>query len=150
MRKGFDIDPLLLALLRKMPPQSSLDGWPAEKRVRWFRAFAMNVSQLYDTEDEEVDLVIDHQDLLKRAVPGINPLSMTLEAWLVAFAERHDGKLSTYQVKPALIAAGLLKGKPRAISLQLYYALSGSSRFEKDGQRGRHRLVTISKEEKAT
>ena len=58
MRKGFDIDPLLVELLQKMPPQSSLDGWPPEQRVRWFRAFVMCVSQIYDTEGEAADLVI--------------------------------------------------------------------------------------------
>ena len=54
--EGFDLDPLLIELLRKIPPV--VDEWPPEQRVRWFRAFAMNVSQIYDTGDEVVDLVI--------------------------------------------------------------------------------------------
>jgi hypothetical protein len=51
------LDPLLMALLKKIP--SSSDGWPKEQRVRWFRTFAMNVSQIYDTPEEAVDLKID-------------------------------------------------------------------------------------------
>ena len=53
---GLDLDPLLVALLQKIPPVG--DDWPKGQRVRWFRAFAMNVSQIYDTGDEVVDLVI--------------------------------------------------------------------------------------------
>src|SRR5712672_4411589 len=37
------LDPLLMALLRKIPKRDS--DWPAENRLRWFRTFAMNVSQ---------------------------------------------------------------------------------------------------------
>ena len=54
--EGFDLDPLLIALLRKIPPV--VDEWPPEQRVRWFRTLAMNVSQIYDRGDEVVDLVI--------------------------------------------------------------------------------------------
>jgi hypothetical protein len=43
-----DLDPLLLALLRKIPDAEK--GWPAAQRLRWFRTFAMNVSQIYDGE----------------------------------------------------------------------------------------------------
>ncbi len=53
---GLNLDPLLVALLEKIPPV--VEGWPKGKRVRWFRTFAMNVSQIYDTEDEAVDFVI--------------------------------------------------------------------------------------------
>lgn len=53
---GLDLDPLLIELLRKIPPTDK--GWPANQRVRWFRTFAMNVSEIYDSEGEEVDLVI--------------------------------------------------------------------------------------------
>ena len=53
---GLVLDPLLMALLRKIP--SGAKGWPAVSRARWFRTFAMNVSQIYDTGDEVVDLVI--------------------------------------------------------------------------------------------
>ena len=55
-REGLDLDPLLMALLRKVPPAGK--EWPKELRVRWFRTFAMNVSQIYDTGTEVVDLVI--------------------------------------------------------------------------------------------
>ena len=53
---GLVLDPLLNALLQKIPTVA--DGWPAGPRARWFRTFAMNVSQIYDTEDEAVDLLI--------------------------------------------------------------------------------------------
>lgn len=53
---GLDLDPLLMALLRKIPKTG--DAWPKEQRIRWFKTFAMNVSQIYDTGDEIVDLAI--------------------------------------------------------------------------------------------
>lgn len=52
---GLGLDPLLMALLRKIP--KSEEGWPAESRIRWFRTFAMNVSQVYD-DNEPVELEI--------------------------------------------------------------------------------------------
>jgi hypothetical protein len=53
---GLDLDPLLIALLQKIPPQGAL--WPSEKRLRWFRTFAMNVSQVYDEDDSPVEMQI--------------------------------------------------------------------------------------------
>ncbi|ADX45559.1 hypothetical protein Acav_1639 [Paracidovorax avenae ATCC 19860] len=53
---GLNLDPLLIALLQKIPPQGS--AWPKDRRVRWFRTFAMNVSEVYDTEDDPVELNI--------------------------------------------------------------------------------------------
>jgi hypothetical protein len=53
---GLLLDGLLMELLRKIPAPK--DGWPKEQRLRWFRTFAMNVSQIYDTGDEVVDLTI--------------------------------------------------------------------------------------------
>ena len=53
---GLDLDPLLVALLRKIPRVGK--EWPQEPRARWFRTFAMNVSQIYDTGDDVVDLAI--------------------------------------------------------------------------------------------
>jgi hypothetical protein len=52
-----DLDPLLIELLKKIP--STEDGWPSAKRLRWFRTFAMNVSEIYDTEGEPVELKIE-------------------------------------------------------------------------------------------
>jgi len=54
LREALDLDPLLLALLQKIPKRGDL--WPAEKRLRWFRTFAMNVSQVYDDDDEPIEL----------------------------------------------------------------------------------------------
>ena len=35
-------------------------GWPAEKRLRWFKTFAMNVSQVYDHDDgSPVEIGVD-------------------------------------------------------------------------------------------
>ncbi len=56
---GLDLDPLLMALLQKIPAAG--ESWPKEQRLRWFRTFAMNVSQIYDTGDEVVDLTISTQ-----------------------------------------------------------------------------------------
>ena len=53
---GLVLDPLLIAFLQKIPTVA--DGWPAGPRARWFKTFAMNVSQIYDTGDEVVDLTI--------------------------------------------------------------------------------------------
>ncbi len=52
-----DLDPLLMALLQKIP--SKQEGWPEAKRIRWFRTFAMNVSQIYDGDDDVVELKIE-------------------------------------------------------------------------------------------
>ncbi|MVT65751.1 hypothetical protein GPL21_11595 [Bradyrhizobium pachyrhizi] len=51
------LDPLLLALLKKIPDPEK--GWPAAQRVRWFKIFAMNVSQIYDGDDEPVEMKIE-------------------------------------------------------------------------------------------
>jgi hypothetical protein len=40
------LDPLLIALLKKVPSPDK--GWPGAARVRWFRTLAMNVSQISD------------------------------------------------------------------------------------------------------
>lgn len=52
-----NLDPLLMALLQKIPTKN--EGWNAAKRVRWFRTFAMNVSQIYDDDDAPVELKIE-------------------------------------------------------------------------------------------
>ena len=54
---GLDLDPLLVALLKKLPPVG--EEWPQEPRARWMRTLAMNLSQIYDTGGHPpVDLVI--------------------------------------------------------------------------------------------
>jgi hypothetical protein len=53
-----DLDALLIALLKKIPSPDK--GWPAANRLRWFRTFAMNVSQIYDAEnDPPVEMKIE-------------------------------------------------------------------------------------------
>lgn len=55
---GLALDPLLMALLKKIPAAGQ--EWPAPQRLRWFRTFAMNVSQVYDADsDDPVELKID-------------------------------------------------------------------------------------------
>ncbi|TAK47797.1 MAG: hypothetical protein EPO23_09720 [Xanthobacteraceae bacterium] len=50
------LDPLLIALLKKIPASGE---WPAAQRLRWFRTFAMNVSQIYDTDSDPVEMKIE-------------------------------------------------------------------------------------------
>jgi hypothetical protein len=46
------------AIVRCFP--SAERGWPATQRIRWFRTFAMNVSQIYDGDAmEPVEMKID-------------------------------------------------------------------------------------------
>jgi hypothetical protein len=52
-----ELNPLLIALLEKMP--SPEKGWPGPNRVRWFRTFAMNVSQIYDGDGDPIEMKID-------------------------------------------------------------------------------------------
>jgi hypothetical protein len=52
-----DLDPLLIALLKKIPIEGK-GSWPAAQRIRWFRTFAMNVSQIYDEDDDPVEMEI--------------------------------------------------------------------------------------------
>jgi len=51
------LDPLLIALLKKIPTTDK--GWPAAQRLRWFRTFAMNVSQIYDNDESPVEMKIE-------------------------------------------------------------------------------------------
>ncbi|MER8920729.1 MULTISPECIES: hypothetical protein [unclassified Mesorhizobium] len=51
-----DLDPLLIELLKKIPPAEM--GWPSPQRLRWFKTFAMNVSQIYDEDDAPIELEI--------------------------------------------------------------------------------------------
>jgi hypothetical protein len=37
--------------LKKIPEPGK--QWPAQTRLRWFRTFAMNVSQIYDADESE-------------------------------------------------------------------------------------------------
>ena len=53
---GLELDPLLIALLKKIPTSGE---WRAAERVRWFRTFAMNVSQIYDNDSDPVERKID-------------------------------------------------------------------------------------------
>jgi hypothetical protein len=47
-----DLDPLLIAVLEKMPP---VGPWAAPSRARWFGLFAAAVSAVYDLSDLPVE-----------------------------------------------------------------------------------------------
>lgn len=59
------LDPLIMALLRKIP--SAGQEWPQEKRLRWFKTFAMNVSQVYDDDKHPIELSITVVPVSKEA-----------------------------------------------------------------------------------
>lgn len=61
------LDPLIMALLRKIPQN---DNWPAESRLRWFKTFAMNVSQVYDNDVSIVELNIELSPQDTREISG--------------------------------------------------------------------------------
>lgn len=58
---ALDLEPLLIAMLRMIPAKGQ--EWPKEKRLRWFRTFAMNASQIYDDPTEPIDLRIELEGL---------------------------------------------------------------------------------------
>lgn len=43
-----DIDPVLMALVRRIPPPDS--EWPAAERLRWFKAMAAALDLVYPAE----------------------------------------------------------------------------------------------------
>jgi hypothetical protein len=51
------LDSLLLEMLKRIPSKEA--GWPKEQRVRWFKTFAANVSEVFDDPKSPVDLAID-------------------------------------------------------------------------------------------
>lgn len=67
---GLDLDPLLMALLVKIPKVG--EKWPDAARLRWFRTFAMNVSQVYDDPNSPVELEIKLLNLQPNAQGGAN------------------------------------------------------------------------------
>jgi hypothetical protein len=51
-----NLDPTILELLQKIPTIGQT--WPMRERVRWMRAFAMAISQLYDDPNESFELTM--------------------------------------------------------------------------------------------
>ncbi|HEX3864470.1 MAG TPA: hypothetical protein VHY35_22535 [Stellaceae bacterium] len=51
------LDSLLVEILRRIPSKDA--GWPREQRLRWLRAFAMNISEIYDDPKSPVDFKIE-------------------------------------------------------------------------------------------
>ena len=71
---------------------------------------------------------------------GHVPMSELQEA-LMEIAIANRGIFNTYDHKALLIERGLLRGDSQATAGRLYDALSRSPRFEKNGERGRWRLL---------
>ena len=59
-----DLDPLVQALLDKIPKEQQ---WPGQNRLRWFRTLAMVVSQVYDSGNELVELKIELEPPMPKA-----------------------------------------------------------------------------------
>jgi uncharacterized membrane protein YgcG len=57
---GLNLDDLLMASLKMIPKKG--EEWPAAKRLRWFKAFAMNVSQVYDDDETPVEIEMKLSD----------------------------------------------------------------------------------------
>ena len=72
--------------------------------------------------------------------------SKSLEEALIKIAEEHNGVFNTYDHKKQLIDTRLLRGEPQAVGHKLYQTLDGSERFEKNGEKGRWRLISYKEE----
>lgn len=70
------------------------------------------------------------------------PESLSIDDTLVEIAEENDGIFNTYDHKEQLIDRGLLRGEPQTIAQRLYQTLDSSERFEKNGEKGRWRLIS--------
>jgi hypothetical protein len=57
--KDTELDGFRLAPPSAPGPHSPDKGWPGPARVRWFRTFAMNVSQIYDGDGDPVEMKIE-------------------------------------------------------------------------------------------
>ena len=71
-------------------------------------------------------------------------LGMSIEEALVFVAKHHDGQINTYQARPFLIDAGVLRGEPARTSRLLNDVLRRSKRFERsdgNGKRGKWHLI---------
>ena len=97
---------------------------------------AIEVASISDEQRDLTEALFDRL-LVKRLK------NMTLEDALVFCARNNDGVLNSYQTRPLLVEAGLLKGSPGSISSRLHEALVNSDNFEPLGdKKGRWRLTT--------
>ena len=68
---------------------------------------------------------------------------MTLEDALVHLAQQSGGIFNSYDARPILVEAGLLKGTPGSVSTRLHETLANSTHFTPIGdKKGRWRLIT--------
>lgn len=66
---------------------------------------------------------------------------MTVKDALIAFGEHNGGELTTYEVRPLLVEAGILKGSSKNMSSHLHTTLARSERFKSLDGRGRWKLL---------
>ena len=118
----------------------------AEEKTAKLEKSLIIVEKLLNTLDSQFDPTSDGGDQRSpfQGLLLISRLSSkSLEDALVHLAEKNSGILNSYQARPVLVEAGLLKGSPGATSSRLYDALSSSQYFEPlEGKKGRWRLVT--------
>ena len=95
------------------------------------------VLRLSGAEEDGLPATVDGHGRIR----AVDLQGMDITDALILFAERNDGIVSTYEVRPVLMEAGLLKGDPRAASTRLYEALVNSECFESLPQRGRWEVL---------
>jgi hypothetical protein len=54
---GFDLDQLIVGLLRRLP--KSGEEWGAEKRARWLQTLAANFDMVYTSENDDKIVLIE-------------------------------------------------------------------------------------------
>lgn len=118
----------------------------AEKKKAELEKQLVIVEKLLVTLDSQLDPTSD-EDGQRSPLHGVLLISRlsskSLEDALVYLAEKNRGILNSYQARPVLVEAGLLKGSPGTTSSRLYDTLSSSQYFEPLGdKKGRWRLVT--------
>ena len=105
-------------------------------------AFKLVITECAENPDELQDTLPAPSPTLPNGSLEVDNLrGMRLEEALVTYAECHGAEINSYDARPFLIDAGLLRGESRSTSSQLYEALSNSKRFEQSDRKGRWRLV---------
>ena len=94
------------------------------------------VSTAFEDETNESDF-----DAFDAVLEDESKPEKPLEDALIAIAEENDGVFNSYDHKEPLIDMGLLRGEPQTIAQKLYQTLNTSEYFEKNGEKGRWRLV---------
>ena len=112
----------------------------AEKLASYESVVAHTKSLADDAEDDEDVFGPIFEKVETRARPA-------LEDAIVHIAEENGGIFNSYTDKEYLIELGLLRGEPNVMAQKLYKTLDDSEWFEKNGEKGRWRLVTEDEDE---